>query len=74
MKTFVPLSILAKEEKVLIGATVDLLRIISDLKLTEREIALLSAVVLFHPGKHSHTVSSFLPNTKLFTLIAVEIL
>lgn len=43
--------LLAKEEKVLIGATIDLLRIMADLKLTEREIALLNAVILFHPGE-----------------------
>lgn len=41
----------AKEEKVMIGATIDLLKIMAELKLTEREIALLNAVVLFQPGK-----------------------
>lgn len=35
----------------LVGATIDLLRMLSGLKLTEREIALLNAVILFHPGK-----------------------
>lgn len=41
---------IAKEEKVMVAATIDLLRIMSELKLTEREIALLNAVVLFQPG------------------------
>lgn len=40
-----------KDEKVLIGATIDLLKILSEMKLTEREIALLSSVVLLQPGK-----------------------
>lgn len=42
-----------KEEKVLIGATIDLLKILAELRLTEREIALLNALVLFHPGRFS---------------------
>lgn len=58
----------AKEEKVLIGATIDLLRIMADLKLTEREIALLNAVILFHPGElsapsHSTTLHRFSHST-----------
>ena len=36
----------------MVGATIDLLRIMAELKLTEREIALLNAVVLFQPGKY----------------------
>ena len=34
----------------MVGATIDLLRMMSSLKLTEREIALLNTVILFHPG------------------------
>jgi len=41
----------AEEERILIRATVDLLRVLASLKLTEREIALLNTVVLFQPGK-----------------------
>jgi len=36
----------------MIGATLDLLRIMAELKLTEREIALLNAVVLFQPDHY----------------------
>jgi len=47
-------SVSGKDEKVLLGATIDLLRIMYELRLTEREIALLNAVVLFQPGRYPH--------------------
>ena len=40
-----------QEARVLIEATLEVLRTLSNLKLTEREIALLNTVVLFQPGK-----------------------
>ncbi|XP_067941730.1 probable nuclear hormone receptor HR3 [Watersipora subatra] len=43
---------LSSAEKVMVGATIDLLRMFASLKLTEREIALLNAVTLFQPDHY----------------------
>lgn len=50
--------------RVLIAATMDVLRMFSNMRLTEREVALLNTVVLFQPGKQ-HTNTSLIVVSKL---------
>ena len=45
-----------EEARVLIAATLEVLRTLSNLKLTEREIALLNTIVLFQPGNNRYSL------------------
>jgi len=65
---------LDQEVRVLIAATLDVLKMFSNLKLTEREIALLNTVVLFQPGKFS-TYSQFAvcQPTKFRAIIQIKV-